>query len=146
MIHKGGAKNIYVVNPANSHYGDVYALNLRPETLDDGHDWYNTRRAWRSAGYHPAVIVDTSQIFPRLHGRCRRAPQGKSTIAHELGHATNIRHHGEMPPDYLVDNVRCTLKDGTALSSFRELPAGQLQRRGGLDSGNDQCVMRYHLG
>ena len=138
LIHKGGAKNIYVVT-GNSHYGDVYALNLRPEALDDG----LIGLALGGPGVPRdiiRVIVDTSKIA-RLLGDAAE-PQKESTIAHELGHGTNIRHHGEMPPDYMVDNVRCTLKDGST-QQFPRVAGWTIATQGGSYSGNDQCLMRY---
>jgi hypothetical protein len=138
LTQKGAAKNIYVVT-GNSHYGDVYALNLRPEALDDG----LIGLALGGPGVPRdiiRVIVDTSKIA-RLLGDAAE-PQKESTIAHELGHATNIWHHGERPPDYMVDNVRCTLKDGST-QQFPRVAGWTVATQGGSYSGNDTCLMRY---
>ena len=49
----------------------------------------------------------------------------------------------EGPPDYVVDDVRCTLPDGKT-AHYKSTGGGMLvAAKGGSWSGNDECIMRY---
>lgn len=155
--YKEGARNVVLVT-GNSHYIDVYALYLKNDVLENGvvGDTVGGPSVPRDI---ERVKISTSTI--------RRGYQANvvddeiaSTIAHELGHGTNVKHHGDAPPDYSTGDVRCKLPDG----SFRNFLCNEWPRdakkravgpgvladecyvvaaRGGAYSGNDQCFMRY---
>ena len=153
---KNGARNICVVTGNGSH-GNVYAISLRNQALENGVDGRTTGG--------PGVPRDIAMV--EISAASVEAGYGDaaasglaSTIAHELGHATNVRHHGEKPPDYNTGDVRCKRPDG----SFRNFlcserakdvygkPVGiaeaagncyMVATQGGSFSGNDQCLMRY---
>jgi hypothetical protein len=82
-------------------------------------------------------------------------PELQSTIAHELGHATNVWHHGD-GPDYSVGDVMCRRQNGTVRNYLCSAPAKGGPRtatdncygvaaKGGSFSGNDTCMMRYDM-
>ncbi len=136
--YKEGADNIHVVT-GNGHYGDVYAVYLENDGLEDGIIGVTIGGPSVPRDIK-RVVVDTSKIL-RLRGR-NAGPLEVYTIAHELGHATNVRHHGEMPPDYKVDDPSCKLADGSTKQLSR-IGGWTVAVKGGSYSGNDQCVMRY---
>jgi hypothetical protein len=139
-IFKAGAHNFHVVT-GNGHYGDVYALYLENDALEDGvvGDTVGGPSVPRDI---ERVKISTSNIRKTYKADVVEA-EIASTIAHELGHATNVRHHGEDPPDYEIGDVRCTLPDGKT-AHYKSTGGGMLvAAKGGSWSGNDECIMRY---
>ncbi len=139
-FQKAGARNTHVVT-GNSHYGDVYALYLEKELLDSG-------AIGRALGGPSVprdiirVMIDSSKISRLFEGDA--GPQRVSTIAHELGHGTNIWHHGERPPDYKTGDVVCTHPDKAAEHFHCDTDCFLVAAQGGSYSGNDKCLMRYN--
>jgi hypothetical protein len=162
----GSAKNTEIVTP-NGHYGDVHPIWLHSGSIakgvvgeTEGGPSVPSNILW--------VTIDPNEIAACYGSQA--GPELPSTIAHELGHATNIHHHGETPPDYLVGDVVChrgigpcpqgdmaCLQKQGAVKNFRctdrsDNPLGkpgtecfQVAGKGGSFSGNDTCIMRYDL-
>jgi hypothetical protein len=68
----------------------------------------------------------------------------KSTIAHELGHATNIWHHGDGLDYAIAGDVLLRRKDGTTknfVCASKDCFQAAVQH--GAFSGDDRCIMRY---
>ena len=68
----------------------------------------------------------------------------KSTIAHELGHATNIWHHGDGLDYAIAGDVLCRRKNGTTknfICASKDCFQAAVQH--GAFSGDDKCIMRY---
>ncbi|MDR3774516.1 MAG: hypothetical protein P4L26_14275 [Terracidiphilus sp.] len=155
---KGGANNRVVVT-GNGTHGDVYAIYLVNQTLDSG-DLGDTVGGPGVPRDIKIVKIDRTKI---LNGYGRVGADGLSAvIAHELGHATNIHHHGEAPPDYDTGDVRCKRPDGSfenhLCSEWAKDAGGKavglgekagkcymVAAQGGSFSGNDQCLMRYDV-
>lgn len=155
---KNGAANIHVVT-ANGSHGDVYALDLENKALDSGVVGETTGGPGVPRDIK-IVQINVSDI-KRGYGSAAGSAL-PSTIAHELGHATNIHHHGEAPPDYNTGDVRCKRPDGSFKNllcsewaksgSGKSVAVGEVASncylvaaQGGSFSGNDQCLMRYDM-
>ena len=149
----------------NGRYGKVPVIPLRNKPIGDG----GVGSTEPKTGL-PATIQEV-QIDAALIARGYKADasnQLQATIAHELGHATNVIHHdGDTLIDYDVGDVICknTVKqpDGSvkytgAISNFlcsdepekgsAKIPGPKdkcwgVAVKGGMFSGNDQCPMRY---
>ena len=69
-----------------------------------------------------------------------------STITHELGHATNVFHHGQ-GADYMVGAVVCRRPDGSerTIPCLKAEGCWEVAGKGGMYSGNDTCPMRYDM-
>jgi len=73
-------------------------------------------------------------------------PELKSTIGHEVGHATNVLHHGQ-GPDYEISSVVCVPPGGARVvhdcrkteHPGRRLNCFGVAGKGGMYSGNDTC-------
>ena len=159
---QGGAKNRNVVTP-NGSQGDVYALYLIDWPLEDGvvGDTEGGPGVPRDI---QSVKINTALIRGAYGDAAKSALA--STIAHELGHATNVRHHGDAPPDYDTGDARCRQPDGSFKNYLCNIwpkdkdtkqiiglgqKAGEdegcwgVATQGGMFSGNDQCLMRYDM-
>jgi hypothetical protein len=165
---KLGANNPNVVTPNGSH-GDVYAILLTKGTIEKGvvGDTVGGPGVPRDIR---KVVIDPD-LIARAYGDYAAA-ELQSTIAHELSHATNVRHHGEDPPDYDIGDARCRVPDksgrpgteGTEVTvnfpcnkmprdkNGKAIGPGQpafdcfeVAAKGGKYSGNDQCWMRYDM-
>jgi len=102
-----GAPNPYIVTPNGSH-GDAWTLTLSNTSL--GGLVGNT-----NADRIPAIPRDIRGVeIDRAAAQTAwpRDPVGylASSIAHELGHATHLRHHGGDPPDDWAGDVSCHIK------------------------------------
>ena len=155
---QGDAKNKNVVTPNGSH-GDVYAVYLVDLALEDGVVG-DTEPDTGVPQNIERVKINTA-LIRRAYGNSAGSALA-STIAHELGHATNIRHHGEKPPDYDTGDARCRQPDGSFTNLLcsawpkddknRAVGLGDVAHncyvvaaKGGSYSGNDQCIMRYDM-
>jgi hypothetical protein len=134
-----GERNGEVITP-NGDHGESYAILLMRATLQHG-DIGRTNGGPSVPRNIRAVIIDASAILA-TYGTMGQA-ELSSTIAHELGHATNVWHHGEQPPDYKVAEVNCALPDGKT-AHYKSKGDGMIvAAKGGSYSGNDACIMRY---
>jgi len=158
----GSAGNINIVTP-NGHYGDVYAIWLHTGSIAAGVVG-ETQGGWVPSEII-GITIDPNEIVASYGAQ---EPELQVTIAHELGHATNVRHHGDT--DYTVGDVvchrgigpcpqgdmACLQKQGTVKNLMctdrSENPLGkpgtecfQVAGKGGAFSGNDTCIMRYDL-
>ncbi|SPE39690.1 exported hypothetical protein [Candidatus Sulfopaludibacter sp. SbA3] len=159
----GSQKNTDIVTP-NGHYGDVCAIWLHSGSIGagvvgetEGGPSVPSNILW--------VTIDSNEIVVQYHAL---EPELQTTIAHELGHATNVHHHGE-DLDYDVGDVVChrdirscaqgdmdcvhkqgTVKNLKCTDRSPDDPLGkpgtqcfQVAAKGGSFSGNDTCPMRY---
>jgi hypothetical protein len=157
----GSAKNPDIVTP-NGHYGDVHPISLYSGPIGVPGVVGETK----GGGWVPSeiysVTIDANEIVAS-YGKLE--PELQVTIGHELGHTTNVNHHGET--DYLVGDVvchrdvrvcapgdmNCVHKQGTVknyICTDPKHPLGepgtecyQVATKGGSFSGNDTCPMRY---
>jgi hypothetical protein len=150
----GAAQNEYTVTPNGSH-GDTYVIFLHHGNIGKG--------VVGETDGGPDVPMNIAQVtiddneIARGYGT-QAAAELQSTITHELGHATNVWHHGQT--DYLVGGVNCYWQDSkyTRPSSgmggiVEHLPCStapkkgcyEVAAKGGMYSGNDTCVMRYDM-
>jgi hypothetical protein len=111
-----------------------------------------------TTGYTPevpenvkSVLIDAA-MAARLDGG-PGGPELRITIGHELGHASNVRHHGE-GADAKASKVVCPNpndKDRNLVYTCPDDPGHPgsklncmtIARDGGLYSGDDACPMRY---
>jgi hypothetical protein len=157
--------NHQVVTP-NSTYGDVCALWIREGPLDPG----VIGETMQVSGM--ACDVESITISPAsAAGFGSGWPEYlRSSIAHELSHATNVPHHGPDDVDYLIGDALCRVpdtsghpgtegtlvtvnypcsttprdKNGKAIGPGRPgSDCWEVAVQGGKYSGNDQCWMRY---
>jgi hypothetical protein len=161
----GSAGNIYIVTP-NGHYGDVHPIWLHTGSIAKGVVG-ETQGGWVPSDII-GVTIDPSEIVASYGAQ---EPELQVTIAHELSHATNVRHHGGKPPDYLVGDVVChrgigpcpqgdmaclqkqgSVKNLMCTERSKNDPLGkpgtecfEVAGKGGAYSGNDTCIMRYDL-
>ena len=155
---QGKANNKNVVTPNGSH-GDVYALYLVDLALEDG--VVGDTEGATSVPRDIERVKINAALIRRAYGKAAGSAL-PSTIAHELGHATNVRHHGEKPPDYDTGDARCRQPDGSFKNYLcsawpkddknRAVGLGDVAHncyvvaaKGGSYSGNDQCFMRYDM-
>jgi hypothetical protein len=81
-----------------------------------------------------AVKIDVASCLTR------GTAELQSTIAHELSHGCNVRHHGS--GNYKVKEVEFLMPDGT-WSGFTSKETLGVAVQGGQESGVEQCIMRY---
>jgi hypothetical protein len=89
------------------------------------------------------VRIDTARIAAAAGPHA--GAELKSTIAHELGHAINIWHHGDGVDYSIAGDVLCRKKNGTVanfICATKDCFEAAVQH--GMYSGNDQCIMRYN--
>ncbi len=89
------------------------------------------------------VRIDTARIAAAAGPYA--AAEIKSTIAHELGHAINIWHHGDQLDYSIPGDVLCRRKNGTVanfICAAKDCYEAAVQH--GMYSGNDQCILRYN--
>ncbi len=163
----GGRK---IVTPNGSH-GDVYAIHLTKGTIEKGVVG-QTEPGPGVPRDIEKVVIDPNEIAGAYGANA--AAELQVTIAHELSHATNVRHHGEGPPapDYNIGDVLCRVPDRSGRPGTQgtlvtvNLPCNEWPRdkngnaigtgqpafdcyevaaKGGKYSGNDQCWMRYDM-
>jgi hypothetical protein len=140
-VAKSGDRLPRVVN-GNAGYataGPKYAVLLFDR--DTGGDAGVTLLA---AGDFPTVPrhVRVVNINRQLLLRCCGREGLDSTIAHELGHATHVLHHGD-GLDYGVKIARCLGPDGRMAQRAARGAWGVAVQHGN-HSGNENCVMRYN--
>jgi hypothetical protein len=92
-----------------------------------------------------AVMIDTAFIASAYKDDQPWAAR-IATITHELGHATNVFHHGQ-GQDYDVGAMVCLQPDGSELKKPCTKRGGcfEVAGKGGMYSGNDTCPMRYDM-
>lgn len=152
----GTSKNHNIVTPNGSH-GDVCALWLKKGALEGGVIG-ETVGADDVPCNIESITIDEAGSKVTFGDKWQAYVQ--SGIAHELSHATNVKHHGPDDLDYVTGDVRCHDPDGTVTryacnktpKDKNGKPNGPLQPaddcfevavKGGKFSGNDQCWMRY---
>ena len=136
---------------ANGHGEKVYAVLMLNKQIAGGVIGLTT-------GYTPevpenvkSVLIDAA-MAARLDGG-PGGPELRITIGHELGHASNVRHHGE-GADAKASKVVCPNpndKDRNLVYTCPDDPGHPgsklncmtIARDGGLYSGDDACPMRY---
>jgi hypothetical protein len=160
----GSGANPNTVTPNGSH-GKVYAILLRTGSIAGG-VLAETEGGPSTPDNIQMIIVDTSMIAAAYGAAAAELKAGnpqaiiaaeqQSTIAHELSHATNVWHHGD-GKEYNVGDTFCRRPDGSVKNYMCSTPskAGKLGAagkgcyevavKGGLYSGNDQCIMRYDM-
>ena len=152
----GASKNKNIVTPNGSH-GDVCALWLKKGPLENGVIGETV-----GANDVPCNIESTTidEAAAKAIFGAEWQAYVQSSIAHELSHATNVKHHGPNELDYAIGDARCREPDGTVTRytctrrapDKNGKPSGPVQPaddcfevavKGGKYSGNDQCWMRY---
>ena len=155
----------------NGHYGRAYAIALRNTHIGT----WGVGSTEPGVGVPAAIQVVQIDAAVIAFGYKDDAPaELQVTIAHELGHATNVYHHGET--EYNVGDVVCkntvTNPDGSVtltgdvtnhMCSGKQPVHGTVLNngvprltgaadncwvvagKGGEFSGNDQCPMRYDM-
>jgi hypothetical protein len=153
----------------NGRYGKVPVIPLRNKNIGDG-GVGSTEPQHGLPATIQEVQIDAAVIAAGY--KTDALKQRQATIAHELGHATNVKHHdGDSLIDYNVGDVICknTVKqpDGSVkytgdISNFlcsdepekgsAKIPGPKdkadcwgVAVKGGMFSGNDQCPMRYDM-
>jgi hypothetical protein len=148
---QGGANNPYIVTPNGSH-GDVFAIYLSKGSIEAG--VVGETKGGPSVPRDIRSVTIDSSLIAAAYG-AEGPPELQSTIAHELGHATNVRHHGD-GLDYDIGDALCRQADGTVKNYLCSTkPKGAIGKagqdcfevavKGGMYSGNDNCLMRYDL-
>jgi hypothetical protein len=104
----------------------------------------NTRPRPSTPNNIQGVTIDTS-LIAAAYGTWGPA-EVLVSIGHELGHASNIFHHGD-GLEYNVGKVTCRNDDGSVKTLPCKKPEGcyEVAGKGGKYSGNDQCIMRYDM-
>jgi hypothetical protein len=154
----GSSQNMFIVTP-NGHYGDVHPIWLRSGAIGETGVVGETK----GGGWVPSeiysVTIDSNEIVVQYKAL---EPELQVTIGHELGHTTNVNHHGDQEKDYLVGDVVChrgigpcpqgdmacvqkqgTVKNYICAESKPGTGCYQVAAKGGSFSGNDTCPMRY---
>ena len=130
-----GATNPWVINPNRGFAtrGQQHLLKMWNETLPGlfGHGVGNGPGTPKTI---KEVEIDVAACLARGHGELQ------STIAHELAHGCNVRHHGS--GNYKVKEVEFLMPDGTWSEYTSKEPLG-VAAQGGQESGVEQCIMRY---
>ena len=106
------------------------------------------------------VVIDVATVYAEYNNiavreRPARLPFTASemlanTVAHEMGHAVNIWHHGQLPnlPAQIADTssvppYRIFRSNGAEILN-RPFPLSSIGRSGNQESGNLSCVMLYY--
>ena len=133
---------------ANGHGEKVYAIWLLNRAIEAG------VVGQTNGGPSIPQNIESIWIDAALCARVDGGPGGpelKSTIGHEVGHATNVLHHGQ-GPDYEISSVVCVPPGGARVvhdcpedpeHPGRRLNCFGVAGKGGMYSGNDTCPMRY---
>ncbi len=118
-------KHVINFNSKTAHAVDQHGLWLTEGPLDE-------RLAGRSYGIGPPKNVERVVIY---YDRKRGVFETSTTVAHELGHAVRMPHHGNT--NHWVD------------SEFRKVPRDSSDAKysvaveHGQNSGGEDCIMRY---
>lgn len=129
-------------NRATASLGTVWALRLVRYVIGEG----AVGETEGGPGVPKKIIevrIDTARIAAAAGPHADA--ELKSTIAHELGHATNVWHHGDGLDYSIPGDVLCRKKDGTVknfVCAGKDCFEAAVQH--GMYSGNDQCIMRYN--
>jgi len=148
MPENAGAQD-YVT--ANGHGEKVYAVLMLNKQIAPGVIGLTTGHTPMVPENIQSVLIDAA-MAAQLDGG-PGGPELKITIAHELGHATNTRHHGE-GHDRKASKVTCPNpndKDRVLIYTCPDDPGHPGSKLncmtvavdGGLYSGDDACPMRY---
>jgi hypothetical protein len=140
-----------IVTP-NGKRQTVYAIWLHKGSIDSGVVG-DTDGGPGVPAKIKGVTID-SALIAAAYG-ASASSELQSTIAHELGHATNVWHHGD-GLDYVVGDVRCRRPDGSVKNYLCSDPSDggprkaaggcyEVAVKGGMYSGNDTCMMRYDM-
>jgi len=140
-LNAGG--NASYVTP-NGEHGKTYAVSLHNASIGGGVVG-DTPGGPAPPPKIELVMIDTVEIAAAYKDDQPWAAR-IATITHELGHATNVFHHGQKA-DYEVGAVVCRRPDGTERTLACDKPGGcyEVAGKGGQYSGNDTCPMRYDM-
>jgi hypothetical protein len=129
-------------NSGFAHGGDQHGIRLVNEKLPgvSGFTFASDKRSPGPPGNINRVAIDRDAILRRnIPNRLQK------TIAHELGHAVRIKHHGELEANWRKhvhgDEPTWARQDGGPEKPV-EL-GGLSEAAGGVSSGDVRCVMRY---
>jgi len=135
---EGGATNPHVINPNRGFatLGAQHLLRLKNENMPGLYGLADGNGPGPPKTTH-TVKVDVA--------RCLRTSRQElsCTIAHELSHACNVWHHGDI--DYNISNWRKLQPDGTwgAWVQYADGSLRGVAAQGGQESGAEECIMRY---
>jgi hypothetical protein len=138
---EGGAANDYVINLNRGFAtrGQQHMLKMWNENLD-GNLGETAGPPGGPPKDHKSVKIDVAA--------CRKsgANELESTIAHELSHGCNVRHHGATNYKVKASDVELLL-DGTWEKLVPDTPGTpkkySIAAQGGQESGVEECIMRY---
>jgi hypothetical protein len=142
-----------IVTP-NGNHQTVYAIWLHKGPIENGVVGDTDGGPCVPAKIKIKGVTIDSALIAAAYG-AYASSELQSTIAHELGHATNVWHHGD-GLDYVVGDVRCRRPDGSVKNYLCSGPPGggprkaaddcyEVAVKGGMYSGNDTCMMRYDM-
>lgn len=161
----GAGENPYTISPNRGHatLGPVYVLKLTRGEVGNGDAGEvfppGNKNAWVPKDVK-LVRIDTARIHQAAGDSPDVESEISSTIAHELGHASHLRHHGFS--DYAADgDVLCRTSKGNVnylcdTPGDPNKPRGKpgqagaycymVAAKGGAWSGDASCIMRYNSG
>jgi hypothetical protein len=145
----GSDSRVVNFNHGTAHLVDQHGLYIIPSVSDMD----------SAGGVYPLEVAkesprDTERVEINVafhHGLGIRALM-PLTLAHELGHAVSIEHHG--PADVTVTRAELDRTPDFAdkgelmryLDKLRVSASCKMARYNGLHSGNEKCFMRYYEG